>query len=73
MTVLKRKLEKSPKKHTRTPIKAISALAFKNVSLLKIKKIAITVLQNVFKLLFAFWLTALGFSLYRFVHRHLIY
>lgn len=38
MTMLKRKLEKSPKKHTRTPIKAISALAFKNVSLLKIKK-----------------------------------
>lgn len=38
MTVLKRKLEKSPKKHTHTPIKAISALAFKNVSLLKIKK-----------------------------------
>lgn len=33
MTVLKRKLEKSPKKHKRTPIEAISAVAFKNVSL----------------------------------------
>lgn len=57
MTVLKRKLEKSPKKHTHKPIKAISAEAFKNM---RKKKKAITVLQNVFKLL-PVWLTALGF------------